>query len=80
MATVTASTASGIIPVAPVAYMPQFIGEFLLPAVSTSAERLALFNLVKSLFATTINASDAAPTDATGSPVVGAVLNYDPPY
>lgn len=80
LATVTASTATGIIPVAPVAYQPSFIGEFLLPSVSTAAERLVLFNLIASLFATTITASDAVPTDATGSPLVPAVLNFDPPY
>jgi hypothetical protein len=80
LATVTASTASGIIPVAPVAYSHGFIGEWLLPAVGTSAERLLLFNLVRSLMITTITASDAAPSDATGSPVVNGVANFDPPY
>lgn len=80
LATVTASTSSGIIPLAPVAYMHGFIGEWLLPSVGTAAERALLYSIVRSLMATTITASDAAPTDLTGSPVVAAVATFEPPY
>jgi hypothetical protein len=78
--TVTASTATGVVPAAMVAYTNQCIMEFLLPDRSTLAERQSLLSYVRSLFATTIQASDAVPTDSTGSPVIGAVANYDPPY
>jgi hypothetical protein len=54
--------------------------EFWLPERSTLTERNAFLSLVHSLFATTITASDAAPTDATGSPLIAAVANFDPPY
>lgn len=54
--------------------------EFLLPERSTLAERNALLSRIHSLFAATITASDAAPSDATGSPLLGAVANFDPPY
>lgn len=78
--TVTASTASGIVPAAPIAYQNQFFGEWLLHERSAPTERAILFSLVRALMATTINANDDSPTDATGSPLVGAVANYDPPY
>jgi len=54
--------------------------EFMLPERSTAAERAALFSHVRSFFATTINASDDVPTDATGTPLVAAVNNFDGPY
>lgn len=54
--------------------------EFLLPERCTLLERTAFFSKVASLFFTTINASDGAPTDATGSPLVPAVLTGDVPY
>nr|QDH89969.1 MAG: hypothetical protein H1Bulk3020106_000002 [Leviviridae sp.] len=54
--------------------------EFLLPERSTLAERNALLSHVRSLFATTIQASDAAPSDSTGSPLTAAVANFDPAY
>jgi hypothetical protein len=35
---------------------------------------------VRSFFATTINASDDVPTDATGSPLIAAVNSFEAPY
>lgn len=78
--TVTAATFTGVVPAASVAYTPSAMVDFLLPVRSSLAERQVLLNLLHSLLLTTINASDDAPTDATGTPVTGAVLNYDPPY
>jgi len=76
----SASTASGIQPAPTKAYDCSAIMEFLLPERSTSAERLALYCHVMSLFATTISASDGAPTDATGTPMAGLIVNLDQPY
>jgi len=74
------STASGIQPAPTLAYMCQCVMEFMLPERSTALERARLFSYVRSLFATTINASDDVPTDATGSPLVGAVNSFEAPY
>lgn len=54
--------------------------EFLLPERCTLLERTAFFSKVASLFFSTITASDAAPTDLTGSPLVSGVLVLDKPY
>lgn len=62
------------------AYDLQCIMEFFLPERSTSTERLAFLNAVRSLFATTITASDAVPSDATGSPLTAAVQNLESVY
>jgi hypothetical protein len=78
--TTSPSTATGIQPAPSLAYTCQCVMEFMLPERSSVAERTRLFNYVKSFFATTINASDDVPTDATGSPLEGAVLNFDQPY
>lgn len=74
------TTVTGIQPQPTKAYDTSFVGEFMLPERGTSAERLALFNHVHSVFCSTINASDDAPTDSTGSPLLAAVQNFDPPY
>lgn len=71
---------NGITPGPQKAYDVVFIGEFLLPERSTLAERQALFSHVRSLFATTIQANDASPSDSTGSPLLAAVTNFDGPY
>jgi len=71
---------NGITPGPTLAYGLLGVMEFMLPERSTLAERTAFISHVRSLFATTINASDAAPTDATGSPLNAAVLNFDQPY
>jgi hypothetical protein len=71
---------NGITPPPTPAYTVLCVMEFMLPERSTSAERTALLSHVRSLFATTINASDAAPSDATGSPLIAAVTNFDGPY
>lgn len=74
------STATGIHPAPTKAYDCTFNGEFLIPERATSAERLAFFNRVVSLFFDTINASDDVPTDSTGSPIYGAVVTLDKPF
>jgi hypothetical protein len=74
------STSTGIQPQPTLAYTCQAVMEFMLPERSTLAERTALFSHLRSLFATTIQASDAVPSDSTGSPLIGAVLNYDAPF
>jgi hypothetical protein len=74
------STATGIQPAPTLAYACQCVMEFMLPERSTAAERARLFSYVRSLFATTINASDDVPTDLTGSPLVLAVNSFEQPY
>lgn len=74
------STSTGIQPQPTKAYDNLFVGEFMLPERSSLAERTALFNYVASLFATTITASDGAPTDSSGTPLKAAVLNFDRPW
>jgi hypothetical protein len=54
--------------------------EFFLPERSTLAERQALFSRIASLFARTVNASDGAPTDSTGSPLEAAVTTFENVY
>lgn len=76
----SASTATGIQPSPTKAYECAGILEFLLPERSTEAERRSLFSQMASLFFTTITASDAVPSDLTGSPLLNAVALYDRPY
>lgn len=78
--TISASTATGIAPAPTKAYDHTCVIEFMLPERGALAERTVLLNNVISLFMSTINASDGSPTDATGSPLRAAVLNFDPPY
>lgn len=52
----------------------------LIPERATAAERLVFLSLIRSLLSITVQASDAAPTDATGSPIVGAVTNLEDVY
>lgn len=54
--------------------------EFILPERSTTTERLALLNTVRSLMMTTVEASDAVPSDTTGSPVGSAVSLLEDVY
>ncbi len=74
------TTVTGIQPQPTKAYDCASMFEFLLPERSTLAERLVLFNVMHSLFLTTINASDDAPTDATLSPLLAVVSNLDSVY
>lgn len=74
------STSTGIQPAPTLAYSHQCVMEFMLPERGTQAERIKLFNYVCSLFADTIQASDASPSDSTGSPLNPAVINFDAPY
>lgn len=76
----SASTATGIQPAPTLAYNCAAFCDFLLPERSTLAERTAFLNRFASLFAGTITASDAAPSDSTGSPLVAAVQNFERPY
>lgn len=80
METVTASTATGIAPAPTKAYDCTAMVEFFLPERSSLAEREALYSQTCSLMLELINASDGAPTDATGSPLKSAVLNFEQPY
>jgi len=74
------STATGIQPAPTKAYDCTCVMEFFLPERSTLAERQKLFSEVASLFARTINASDGAPTDATGTPLENAVTTFETVY
>jgi hypothetical protein len=74
------STMTGIQPAPTLAYALWAKLELMLPARSTLAERTLFLSLFKSLFETTINASDASPTDATGTPLIPAILNFERPY
>jgi hypothetical protein len=71
---------TGIQPAPTLAYALWAKLELMLPARSTLAERTLFLSLFKSLFETTINASDASPTDATGTPLIPAILNFERPY
>lgn len=71
---------NGITPGPTLAYVCQGVMEFMLPERSTQAERLALLSHMRSLFAATIQASDASPSDSTVSPLAAAVSNFDAPY
>lgn len=68
------------IPGPKVAYQLLGIMQFLLPERSTASERALLFSTMRSLFATTIQASDAAPSDSTGSPLIAGVNNFESVY
>ncbi|DAD50533.1 TPA_asm: coat protein [ssRNA phage Gerhypos.4_2] len=74
------STATGIQPAPTKAYDCLCVMEFMLPERSTAVERAALLSHVRSLLATTVQASDASPSDATGSPLIAAVTNFEPAY
>lgn len=80
METVTASTSTGIAPAPTKAYDCMSIIEFFLPERSSFAEREALYSQTVSALTELITASDGVPSDATGSPVKEAVLNYEQPY
>jgi hypothetical protein len=71
------STATGIQPAPTKAYDCSCVMEFFLPERSTLAERQKLFSMIASLFARLVNASDGAPTDATGSPLEVAVTTFE---
>lgn len=80
LAVTAPTTGTGIQPAPQRAYSNAFIGEFFLPERGTLAERDALLSVLHSLFVTTINASDAVPTDATGTPLINVVRNVEPIY
>jgi len=71
---------NGITPGPARAYSQLCVMDMMLPERGTAAERTAFFSLIASLFATTITASDASPSDATGSPLLAAVANFDQPW
>jgi hypothetical protein len=70
------STSTGIQPQPTLAYSCQVRTEWMLPERSSLAERTALFNLYVSSLFTQVFASDATPTDSTGTPVRDAVFNF----
>jgi len=76
----SASTMTGIQPAPTKAYDCTCVLEFMLPERSTLLERQTLFARVASLFARTVNASDGAPTDSTGSPLEVAVTTFENVY
>lgn len=80
LATTSPSTNTGIEPAPTKAYELQCHMDWLIPERCTNAERLKMFYMVMSLFFSTIQANDAAPSDVTGSPLPNAVLNLDPPF
>lgn len=76
----SASTSTGIQPQPTVAYINSVMCDWLLHERSTVTERIAIRKLFNSLMFVTVNASDGTPTDATGTPIIAAVDNGDPPY
>lgn len=62
------------------AYDLQWHSDVLVPERATSAERLVFFSLIRSLLMATIQASDAAPSDLTGSPLVGLLTSLEDVY
>lgn len=78
--TVTGAAPTGFDPAPAKAYDCTCVMEFLIPERSTLIERQALFSRVASLFVRTINASDALPTDSTGSPLEAAVTTFEQVY
>lgn len=71
------STMTGIQPAPTKAYDCTCIMEFMLPERSTLLERQTLFSSIASLFVRQIDASDASPSDLTGSPLENAVTTYE---
>jgi len=76
----SASTMTGIQPAPTKAYDCTTVCEIMLPERSTLAERQAHLRKFVSLFFPTITASDASPSDSTGSPVKAAVESFEPVY
>jgi hypothetical protein len=73
-------TGTGFQPAPTVAYTLVANLEFLLPERSTLAERTAFLSVLISLLSRKVNASDDAPSTVTGTPIIDAVLSYEPPY
>lgn len=76
----SASTASGIQPAPTKAYEHMCKVEFFLPERGARWERKALLLNLISLLMPGVNASDGTPSNATATPVIGAVLDLDKPY
>lgn len=72
----TGANPGGFEPAPQKAYDVTFVGEFMLPERCADTERAELLNHLVSLFATTITASDASPSDATASPVRSVIEDY----
>jgi hypothetical protein len=73
-------TASGVLPAPTKAYECIANVEFVLPERSTTAQRTELLALTLSALATLVSASDSDPFAYTVSPLVPAVVDFDPPY
>jgi len=54
--------------------------EFMLPNRSTREEREAFLSSLVGLLSTSIAASDGDPVEVTGSPIIPAVLDFEPSY
>lgn len=80
LAALGTSTATGILPMAQKAYDHFSVTEFVMPEQGLLWERQALLDVTHSLYATTITASDGVPTDATASPLMAMVENFDAPW
>lgn len=74
------STATGIQPAPMKAYDCSAIIEVLIPERSTAEERETLLSAMKSFLFESIDASDGDPVVASGSPLVTAILDTEPPY
>ncbi len=80
LAVTAPATGSGIQPAPTKAYELTFNGEFIVPERSTRLERIKFVSRVLSLLVRKINASDAAPTDFTVTPVHAAIIDGEPAY
>lgn len=78
--TLGTSSQSGYLPGQKVGYSGVARIEFVMPERMTLAERKALYALLVSTLATNLQASDADPTVATGSPVQTMVQNLEAIY
>lgn len=74
------STETGYQPAPKMAYANSVVLEFMLPARGTREERIVLLSHLLSLLATNIEASDGAPSTATGTPMQAAILDFEPAY
>lgn len=74
------STASGIQPAPTLAYSLMAALSVMVPERASLLERQIFFSQFKSLLFSTLNASDDAPTDASGGNLEAAIVSLDAPY
>jgi len=80
MEVVNASTYNGITPAPTKAYESMAMFDFIFNERSTLTERQVFLNLLRSLLASYIDASDADPSAQTASPLIVAIEQYESPY